>query len=64
MKTKLRYAMPAWLAVIAALATALPGHAHKANLLGYNSVCSFVPVSTVICLAIAIAIYWFGIKRS
>ncbi|MDP2954051.1 MAG: hypothetical protein Q8O76_12135 [Chloroflexota bacterium] len=60
---RLKYAMPAWLAVIAAVATAITGHAHKANLLGYYSICSFVPASTLICLAVAGAIYWFGLKR-
>lgn len=58
---KLKYAIPAWLAVIA---TAIPGHAHKANLLGYYSICSFVPASTLICLAIAGAILWIGRRRS
>ena len=61
---KLKYAIPAWLAVIAAVATAIPGHAYKANLLGYYSICSFVPASTLICLAIAGAILWIGRRRS
>ena len=61
---KLRYQLAVAASIIAAFATAIPGHASKANLLGYYSVCSFVPASTLICLAIAGAIIWLGHRRS
>jgi hypothetical protein len=36
-----------------ALATALPtGTASKASLMGYNALCSFTPISTIIFLAL------------
>lgn len=61
---KLRYQLAIAASVVLAVATAIPGHAHKANMLGYYSVCSFVPASTVILLAIAAVLYTLGVKRS
>ena len=61
---KLRYKASMWITIILAVATAIPGHASKANMLGYYSICSFAPASTLICLAIAGAIYWLGRRRS
>jgi len=59
---KLKYM--AWFVLGAAFATATPFYAHKANLLGYYSCCSWTPLSTLICLAIAGVTYWFGLRRA
>jgi len=47
-----------------AISTVIPAPASKPSLLGYYAHCSFTPISTVICLAIAGAIYWIGKKKS
>lgn len=42
--------------IILAIASVLPtGTASKVNILGYNSLCSFSPVSALILIAIAVA---------
>jgi len=60
---KLRYKVPAIVAGIAAVTTVVPASASKPCLLGYYAHCPWTPLSTLICLAIAGAIYWFGLKR-
>jgi hypothetical protein len=60
---KLRYKMVSIVAGIAAVTTVIPAPASKPCLLGYYAHCSWTPLSTLICLAIAGAIYWFGLKR-
>lgn len=50
-------------AVILGISTLVPAPASKPCLLGYYAHCSLTPISTIICLAIAGVIYWFGKKR-
>lgn len=56
-----------WAGVVASSAlgimTLIPAPASKPCLLGYYAHCSFTPVSTVICFAIAGAVYLIGRKR-
>ena len=53
-----------WLGVVVAAAlgamTLVPAPASKPCLLGYYAHCSFTPISTLICWAIAAAVYWLG----
>jgi len=50
------------LAVVCALSTLIPfDGASKKNILGYKSLCTFSPVSTVICLLLANVFY--GIRK-
>jgi hypothetical protein len=49
--------------VILGITTLIPAPASKPSLLGYYAHCSFTPISTVICWAIAGVIYWFGRRR-
>lgn len=44
--------------VFLAFVTVLPGR--ETNLLGYQSHCSFVPISTLLSLVVAAFIYWYG----
>ena len=57
MKKQPQYTMLSWLTillVISALLTILPyPAASKVNLLGYRSLCAFVPLSTIILLGVA-----------
>jgi hypothetical protein len=57
MKKQPQYTMLSWLAillVVSALLTILPyPAASKVNLLGYRSLCAFVPLSTLILLGVA-----------
>ncbi|MEM2394612.1 MAG: hypothetical protein QXM37_01920 [Candidatus Bathyarchaeia archaeon] len=48
---------------ILGLATLIPANAGKPSLLGYYSHCSFTPVSTIICWAIAAILYWAGERK-
>ena len=59
-----RFKGPAAVAVVAALTTVVPAKASKPCALGYYAHCSWTPWSTLICLAIAGAIWWIGLKRS
>lgn len=61
---KLRFKIPAVVAGIAAVSTVIPAPAHKLCFLGYYAHCSWTPISTLICLIIAGAILWVGLKRS
>ena len=61
---KLRYKVSTAIAAIAAASTVIPAPASKPCLLGYYAHCSWTPVSTLICLAIAGVLYWFGHRRS
>ncbi len=46
--------------IIAAVKAALPyAQASKPCLLGYKALCSFTPISTIILVAAAIAIFYF-----
>jgi hypothetical protein len=49
--------------VVLGVSTLIPAPARKPCLLGYYAHCPFAPISTVICLAIAGAIYWLGKRR-
>ena len=61
---ELGYKVAAAMSAILAVATAIPGHAHKLNLLGYNSICSFTPYSTTILLILAMIIIIVGNYRA
>lgn len=61
---KWRYKIPSAASVVAALTTIVPAKASKPCALGYYAHCSWTPWSTLICLAIAGAIYWLGKKRT
>lgn len=61
---ELKYKIAAAASIILAVATAIPGHAHHANYLGYYSICSFVPGSTVILIVLAVEILVFGKNRA
>ena len=50
--------------VVLGVTTLIPAPASKPSLLGYYALCSFTPISTVICWVIAGVMYWFGRKRS
>ena len=50
-------------AVILGISTLVPAPASKPSLLGYKAHCSWTPISTIICWAIAGAIYWFGKRK-
>jgi len=45
------------------ISTLIPAPASKLSLLGYYAHCSFTPISTIICWAIAGVIYWLGKRR-
>ncbi len=45
------------------MATLIPAQASKANLVAYESFCTFVPVSTLICFAVAVLTYWGAKKK-
>jgi len=49
--------------VILGITTLIPAPASKPSFLGYYAHCSFTPISTVICWAIAGVIYWLGRRR-
>ncbi|MBS7606698.1 hypothetical protein KEJ14_02520 [Candidatus Bathyarchaeota archaeon] len=46
------------------LSTFIPTPASKPCLLGYYAHCSFTPLSTIICWAIAGVFYWLGRRKS
>jgi len=50
--------------VILGVITLVPAPASKPCLLGYYAHCSFAPISTIICWAIAGAFYWLGKRKS
>jgi hypothetical protein len=50
--------------VILGISTLVPAPAGKPCLLGYYAHCSFTPISTLICWAIAAASYWQGKKKT
>ena len=56
-----------WLAVavfaVLGIWTLIPAQASRPCLLGYYAHCSFTPVSTLICWAIAGVVYWLGRRR-
>jgi len=51
------------IAVVLGISTLIPAPASKPCLLGYYAHCSFTPISTIICWAIAGAIYWLGKRK-
>jgi len=57
---KLRYKVPLIVATLAAVSTVVPAPASRPCLLGYYAHCSYTPLSTLICLAIASIIHLFG----
>ena len=59
-----RFKGPAIAAVVAAISTVVPSKARKVCALGYYAHCTWTPWSTLVCLAIAGAIWWIGLKRS
>ena len=61
---KLWYKVVSIVAGIAAVTTVIPAPASKLCLLGYYAHCSWTPLSTLFCLAIAGVLYWFGLRRS
>jgi hypothetical protein len=50
--------------VVLGISTLLPTSASKPSILGYYAHCTFAPVSTVICWAMAVVFYWIGRKRA
>jgi len=48
------------LAVVAGFSTLIPMDASKECFLGYEAHCTFTPVSTGICIGLAIALMFFG----
>lgn len=59
-----RYEISAVISVLAAICTVVPAEASKPCALGYYAHCSWTPWSTLICLAIAGALYWIGRRKS
>jgi len=51
------------IAVALGISTLIPAPASKPCLLGYYAHRSFTPISTIICWAIAGAIYWLGKRK-
>jgi polyferredoxin len=49
--------------IVLGIWTLIPAPASKPCLLGYYAHCSFTPISTLICFAIAGFIYFFGKKK-
>ncbi|MEN2999095.1 MAG: hypothetical protein ABDH61_00710 [Acidilobaceae archaeon] len=48
--------------VILALLSLVPGFSSKTNFLGYQSLCNWAPISTILTLAVAAVIWWLGSK--
>ena len=48
---------------VVGLLTLIPAAASKPSLLGYYSLCSFAPISTLILWAIAVVSYWRARKK-
>ncbi|MCX8165332.1 MAG: hypothetical protein N3D79_01895 [Acidilobaceae archaeon] len=46
--------------VILALLTLVPGFSAEQNFLGYQSVCPWAPLSTILTLAVALVIYYIA----
>jgi len=59
-----KYRISSVVALLLGLSTLVPAPASKPCLLGYYAHCSWVPASTLICLAIVGAILWTGQRRS
>lgn len=52
-------------AVVLGICTAIPVESSsKACFLGYKALCPFTPISTLICLAVAVVIYLVGKKHN
>jgi len=51
------------IAILAGVSTLIPASASKACFLGYYAHCSYTPVSTIICWAIAWGIYRYKLKK-
>jgi len=51
------------IAVLAGISTLIPASASKVCFLGYYAHCSYTPISTIICWAIALGIYWLKLKK-
>lgn len=60
---KNKYRISSAVAVAAAGSTVVPAKASKACALGYYAHCSWAPWSTLVCLVIAGAIWWIGMRR-
>ena len=52
------------IAALLGVFTLLPAAASKPCWLGYYALCSFAPLSTIGCLVVAGAVYWFGQWRA
>jgi len=50
--------------IILGIVTLVPASASKPSLLGYYAHCSFTPVSTIICWALAATFYWIGKRKA
>ncbi len=61
---KLRYKAATVIMALAAVCTVIPAPASKPCFLGYYAHCPWTPLSTLICLAIAGALYWLGLRRN
>jgi hypothetical protein len=58
-----KYRISSVVALLLGISTLVPAPASKPCLLGYYAHCSWTPLSTLICLAIAGVLYWFGLRR-
>ncbi len=59
-----KYLISSVIALLLGISTVVPAPASKPCLLGYYAHCSWTPWSTLICLAIAGALYLIGRRRS
>jgi hypothetical protein len=50
--------------IILGIITLVPASASKPSLLGYYAHCSFTPVSTLICWALAAIFCWIGKRKA
>ena len=59
-----KYRISSVAALLMGLWTVMPAKASKPCALGYYAHCSWIPWSTLICLAIVGSLYWIGRRRS
>ena len=50
--------------VVVGIITLVPFPIGEPNMLGYDSLDPFAPISTVICWVIAVVCYWLGFRAS
>lgn len=50
--------------VVLGIWTLIPAKVSKPCLVGYYAHCSFTPISTIICFALAVVFYWLGRRKA